>query len=326
MSNLTVVVWMVTYNHGDFIEQAIESVMKQQTNFKYELFIGEDCSKDQTRNICKDLKNKYPDKITLFLHENNMGSVQNGIFMYERCIESEAKYIALCEGDDYWIDSLKLQKQVDLLEKNRGLIACHHWQKIAIKENGRFIERESPKDGYYPNPISKVEDIFSNKMRIKSRTLMFKNIVNENFFPKWFHKIAYGDVSLSFLLGVYGDFGFINEPMSVYRYTEKGLSTQGLKELGPTKFNIQHFKNWIKIWDYADKHHNYKYHKIAVKTVKSFLNEIASSLPITLSSSFILLQYNIFERKLPLNKTFSHTIWIVLHYLKFFGYKFKKRF
>ena len=123
-----VAVWMVTYNHEEFIEKAIESVMIQKTTFQYKLFIGEDNSIDNTREICEKLKEKYADKIEYFLHEENIGATPNGIFMYEQCFKSEAKYIALLEGDDYWTDPHKLQKQVDFLEANPMFSIC--WTKF----------------------------------------------------------------------------------------------------------------------------------------------------------------------------------------------------
>lgn len=111
-----VAIWMVTYNHEAYIEQAIESVMMQETKFKYHLYIGEDCSTDQTAKLCKTLQERYPDTITLILNDTNLGATANAFQMYDRCLQSGATYIAMLEGDDYWIDSLKLQKQVDYLE------------------------------------------------------------------------------------------------------------------------------------------------------------------------------------------------------------------
>lgn len=118
MDKLLVAVWMVTYNHEDFIEKAIESVMMQQTDFTYKLFIGEDFSTDMTRSICKRLKVKYPGKITLILNDQNLGGRENACNVYEACLASSAPYIALIEGDDYWTDPEKLQKQIDFLEDN----------------------------------------------------------------------------------------------------------------------------------------------------------------------------------------------------------------
>ncbi|NNL58140.1 MAG: glycosyltransferase, partial [Nitrosopumilus sp.] len=117
-SDLVVAIWMVTYNHENYIEQAIESVMMQKTTFNYKLIIGEDCSTDSTRAICLKLKGKYPDKIELQLNEENLGHDKNGLVVYDLCYKSKATYIAMLEGDDYWMDPLKLQKQIDFLEDN----------------------------------------------------------------------------------------------------------------------------------------------------------------------------------------------------------------
>jgi glycosyltransferase involved in cell wall biosynthesis len=106
---------MIAYNHEGFISEAINGVMMQQTNFPIELVIGEDCSTDNTRKICLEYKEKYPDKIRLLLPESNLGMMNNFLQTLRACT---GKYIALCEGDDYWTDPYKLQKQVDFLEKN----------------------------------------------------------------------------------------------------------------------------------------------------------------------------------------------------------------
>ncbi|WP_162495536.1 glycosyltransferase [Confluentibacter flavum] len=115
---LLAVVWMLAYNHEDYIEQAVESVMVQNTTFNYKLIIGEDYSTDTTRSICKRLQDKYPDNIDLILNETNLGHEKNGQNIYNLCLASKAKYIAMLEGDDYWTDPLKLQKQIDFLEEN----------------------------------------------------------------------------------------------------------------------------------------------------------------------------------------------------------------
>ncbi|MCC1484903.1 glycosyltransferase [Winogradskyella immobilis] len=120
MSSITVAIWMVTYNHEDYIEQAIRSVMQQQTTFNLKLFIGEDCSTDKTKSICEQLQAEFPDKIELILNQENLGSTQNARNTYARCFQYQPNYIALLEGDDYWADTLKLQQQVDFLEANKA--------------------------------------------------------------------------------------------------------------------------------------------------------------------------------------------------------------
>lgn len=115
VNNPLVSVWMITYNHEKYISQALDGILMQKTNFNYEIVIGEDCSTDRTREICIEYQKKYPDKIKLLLNEKNIGVTPNFIQTLKAC---KGKYIALCEGDDYWTDSYKLQKQVDFLEAN----------------------------------------------------------------------------------------------------------------------------------------------------------------------------------------------------------------
>ena len=112
-------VHMITYNHEHYIRQAIEGVMMQKTDFEFELVIGEDCSQDKTREICFEYQEKYPDKIrVLWWHENVSKFGGNG---RRNRAHWRGEFIAFCEGDDYWIDPLKLQKQVDVLRKHSGV-------------------------------------------------------------------------------------------------------------------------------------------------------------------------------------------------------------
>lgn len=112
-------VHMITYNHEPYIRQAIEGVMMQQTDFEFELVIGEDASTDKTREICFEYQKKYPEKIrVLWWHENVSKFGGNGRRNRAHC---RGEFMAICEGDDYWIDPTKLQKQVDVMRKNQGV-------------------------------------------------------------------------------------------------------------------------------------------------------------------------------------------------------------
>lgn len=115
-------VHMITYNHEPFIRQAIEGVMMQRTDFEFELIIGEDCSQDKTREICFEYQKKCPDKIrVLWWQENVSGLGGNYGRVTARC---RGEFIAFCEGDDYWTDPLKLQKQVDVMRKHPEVGLC----------------------------------------------------------------------------------------------------------------------------------------------------------------------------------------------------------
>ncbi|MBF4507144.1 glycosyltransferase [Flavobacterium sp. JLP] len=189
-----VTVWMVAYKHENFIEQAIESVMMQRTNFKYQLFIGEDNSPDETRRICEKIQIKYKDKIKLFLHEKNIGATANGIFMYNKCFESKAKYIALLEGDDYWTDPLKLQKQVDFLEANPDYVICAH----VAEEKNEMTKLNNVFPHIKLNTTKNIEDYIINNLTATC-SLMFK-AEYLNPLPIWYKDIHFGDWGLALLL------------------------------------------------------------------------------------------------------------------------------
>src|SRR5690349_16516557 len=111
---MKVSVCMVTYNHEKFIEKAIEGVLMQETDFDVELVIGEDFSTDQTRSIIEKYQQKYPGKIIIAPSEHNLGMMKNFVNTLNTCT---GEYIALCEGDDFWTDPTKLQRQVEFMEK-----------------------------------------------------------------------------------------------------------------------------------------------------------------------------------------------------------------
>lgn len=129
-NEVIVSVCMITYNHEKYISEAIDGVLMQKTNFPIELIIGEDCSTDNTRKIVLEYTEKSPDIIRPLLSESNLGMTKNFI---ETMQAASGKYIALCEGDDYWTDPYKLQKQVDFLEENQNYsVCCHRYSIVKI--------------------------------------------------------------------------------------------------------------------------------------------------------------------------------------------------
>src|SRR3954451_21269603 len=124
-------VCIITYNHKDYISQCLDSILMQQTNFPFEIIVGEDESSDGTREICKKFAENYPHKIRLFLRSRKdviyyNGSATGRYNFVENLKAARGKYVAICEGDDHWIDPLKLQKQFDFMEKNKEFTHCFH--------------------------------------------------------------------------------------------------------------------------------------------------------------------------------------------------------
>ena len=202
---------MITYNHESYIAQAIEGVMMQQTSFPFELIIGEDYSTDNTRKICKEYKEKYPDIIKLLLPELNLGMMPNFIATIG---ESSGKYIALCEGDDYWTDPYKLQKQVDFLEANEDFSICFHNVKIWKDQEKIMV------DDFMTKAVPEETDIYElakeNYIHTPSVVFRRKEQVLVDFIG--LGKLSAGDYPLHLLTAKYGKIKKFSECMAVYRF------------------------------------------------------------------------------------------------------------
>ena len=139
IENPKVSVCMITYNHERFIAQAIESVLEQKTTFDFELVIGEDCSTDETGKIVMSYAEKYPDKVRAIFREKNIGATHNFINTLNQC---RGQYVALLEGDDYWIDPMKLELQIRVMEGNEKEAYCGCFHNNYIKfPDGRFQKK-----------------------------------------------------------------------------------------------------------------------------------------------------------------------------------------
>ena len=214
MTEPLVSICCVTYNHVDFIKKTLEGFLMQETNFDYEICIGEDESNDGTRQICQNFAKKNPEQIRLFLRSRKYVTFINGYAtgrynFLETLKECKGKYIALCEGDDFWTDPLKLQKQVEFLIQNNDYIMCYH--KVAepnIKPNN---------SKYY-------------KKEIDSRFIPTCSVVFENN-PKIIYQLErYGDGILSgdqllfYILSFNGKMKLMNFIGGVYNQTKNGTS------------------------------------------------------------------------------------------------------
>lgn len=159
-------VCMITYNHEPYIRQAIESVLMQQCMFSYELVIGEDCSRDGTVTICREYASSHPD-VRILPSENNLGMLPN---FFRTMVACSGKYIAFCEGDDYWTDTQKLQKQADFLEKhNEYGMVCTDYSKLF--QNDKIIRRNCFKRAGYGNEV-RFNDYLTDMSTIGTATVM----------------------------------------------------------------------------------------------------------------------------------------------------------
>ena len=200
----------ITYNHENFIQEALDGFLIQQTSFPIEIIVHDDASTDNTTNIIYDYKEKHPDLIKIILQTENQYSKRGFGFISDLFAQARGKYIALCEGDDYWTDPFKLQKQVDFLEANLDFAICFH--KVNILEAGQIIDDYIT---WVPSSISTITDL-ANGNYIHTPSCVFKNntlkILGANF-----HDSPLGDYYIHMMNAQYGKIFCIDEVMSIYR-------------------------------------------------------------------------------------------------------------
>jgi len=256
----------VTYNHEKFIAQAIEGSLMQETNFDYEILIGEDDSSDNTREICKQYAEKHPDKIRLFLNDRKnviyINGQPTGRWNFINLLKNaKGKYIALCDGDDYWTDPHKLQKQVDFLEANPDFVICHHNMKI-IYENSK---KQSSLSNINQKSISTMDDLLNGNF-ISAASCCFRNRLIKKI-PSWHKNVMPGDWPLYILLTQYGKIKYLNEIMGVYRNHTNGIWSPKPKEY--------HLLCTIKMYNKINKHLNFKYNNLIKLRLLNYNSSLA---------------------------------------------------
>src|SRR3972149_1616418 len=256
---MKVSVVIITYNHENFIEQAINSALFQITNFDYEIIIGEDCSKDKTRDIVLEFYRRHPDKIRLLLHEKNVGMNYNFL---QTITKSRGESIATLEGDDYWTSPFKLQKQVDLLDNNPELSMCFHNANVFYDDGSRVSYKYNHND---QNDISSVDDLWERCI-IAFCSAMFRKDPITNL-PYWFNTINCPDWALYILYAEKGKIGYIKETMSAQRIHAGGVWS-GLNE-------IQQFEEVIKFYHSMNVNLNFRYNKTIKMMISRYLYDLA---------------------------------------------------
>lgn len=217
----------ITYNHAPYIRQCLDGFLMQKTNFKYEIIIHDDASTDGTAEIIKEYAERYRDLITpVFQTENQYSKGLRGFFANFVFPHAKGKYIALCEGDDFWIDPYKLQKQVDFLENNPVYSVIGH---NAIKLNEENKKCTLLNQSFLKNEYT-IEDIIINYWFIPTGSIFFrKSTLQDREYNKNFTS---GDYYLQLRLLLGGEkLYYSNEVMSVYRIHPGGISQNFTTEI-----------------------------------------------------------------------------------------------
>ena len=244
----------ITYNQEDYIGDAIESFLMQITDFDYEILIGEDCSSDNTKKVVDEYVGKHPDKIKIITSDQNVGARKNS----QRLIDnSQGKYIAECEGDDYWIDPYKLQKQVDYMEEHPECTLCLHAAEIIKAPNRKIGRVHKPYNG---NTICSMKDIISRGGGFcATASLIYPKKLMENP-PDFYVNAPVGDYPMQMLLASHGYAYYMNDCMAVYRSGVEGSWNKRMISGGNVRQKIiQVNEGLVQLLDGFNKYTNNKY-------------------------------------------------------------------
>lgn len=287
----TVSVRFMTYNHEAYIREAIEGVLKQQVNFMVEIVIGDDFSTDNTREIISEYQNtsnihfkilERPIGGEYWTKRQKLGRFYNFQNIIENC---NGKYIALLDGDDYWTDPYKLQKQVDFLEQNEQFYLCTH--AMNVLKDGVFTPYTKNKNVFV------LEDfLFANQVGYATASYMIRNT---SFFQKKITSVAFrntgsGDLIVAIVCLMQGSMFFINEIMGVYRVHDAGVYSQ---TNWLNKFN-NHLKTALTVDDFLDKKYNKQILRFNFK--KMFLERPKEVSIDEIYSLYSTLEYNSIRR------------------------------
>ncbi|MGI6677930.1 MAG: glycosyltransferase family 2 protein [Dehalobacterium sp.] len=233
----------ITYNQENYIRDAIEGFLMQQTDFDFEILIGEDCSTDGTRKIAASYANQYPHKIKLVTSDQNVGMSENYRRVYEK---ATGKYIAECEGDDYWTDPLKLQKQVDFMEAHPECsMSFHAAEVIDVRTNTRVA---------YIRPYNKTQILPENYFfygggpKCPTASVVYVRDLMKNP-PRFYHEAPVGDFAFSLVMLASGRIGYIDEVMSVRNLWVLGSWVTKFNHEASREDKVHHLQGMVRTLD-----------------------------------------------------------------------------
>lgn len=298
------------YNHEKYIRDALDSFLMQKTDFAFEVLIHDDASTDKTADIIREYEAKYPDIIRPIYQTENQYSQGVYITMEYQQPRARGKYIAFCEGDDYWTDPRKLQKQVDAMEKHPHIDMCAHGAKRVRADNGKLIDYVMP---------SKKDTIFSTKDVILGKggyiahaSLLYRKSLYDTV-PE-FVNVSGLDYFIHINGSLRGGLLYLSECMSAYRWMAEGSWNSSISE--DTQWLFEHRKFVATTLDILDAETDFRYtktiHRVQMtnllypyraterlqELLKKENREIFSSLPFSGKAEVVLKVYFPFLRKL----------------------------
>ncbi len=292
------------YNHEKYIRDCLEGILDQKTTFRVQILVHDDASTDKTAELIREYEKKYPNIVRGYYQKKNTYKDPQKLFLRKPFYDlTEGKYIAICEGDDYWIDSLKLQKQVLFMKDNPACAGCFHACKVIYDGTDKEkIERH--KGIQFLN--HKV--VLKKNIYIGTASLFFNATIIPDFISLGSDKFA-GDFILKHLILVSGKLGYLDEVMSVYRKGVPGSWTN--TELSQARIDREYLDN-ISVLTKINEMTDYAYRgEVLFAIRKQFIRYLSRTI---VTSSFVkgisLFFYNMLNINLPLLKAFLKKIFL----------------
>lgn len=279
---------VIAYNVDSYIAETLESILDQVVDFQVEVLVGEDCSTDRTREIVLKYKAQYPDIIRVLEHPHNLGLTPNSVETQNACT---GKYIALCDGDDFWTDENKLKRQIDFLQENENYSASGHQSHVIynpkFNKEPHLFREEMDKDC----DLGIAETIRHRKFHTSSLVYRREHWIKSGGIPK---SISSNERAIYPMLAIYGKIRYFKDSMCVYRQGGSGLSSRiSSEELGTDIAMIP----WLKKLD--------------------------TGFPIHQFRSFLHLCSFTYPEEVPLNKLIKHYAFFVLYSFSNFPKNFR---
>lgn len=254
---------MPVYNHEQYVAKALDSILSQKTKYTYEILIGEDCSPDRSRDIVKKYEEKYPGKIRAFYREKNMGGTKNGYALY---MASKGRYISLLEGDDYWCDDRRIERQIGFLDSHPEYIGvAHNYKKV--NQNDIIIEEKCISDDATECDFT-WQDFLEKMFLFQSATLTYRNVFLENKDYSILYKAhdIVTDLTVLTILLNRGKIYILSEVMSAYRevISNTASNARSISYRDQGLSNLKTVRQYDKLRPFLNQKSDYD-HKIAEK-------------------------------------------------------------
>lgn len=256
---MKVSVTIITYNQSRFIRKAIDSALDQHTNFPYEILVGDDCSTDDTRAIIREYEQQYPGKVIGVYQPHNLG--QNGLLNCLATLEkTRGEYYAIMDGDDYWTDPHKLQKQVDYLDAHPSYSAVFNNALITYEDGSPSHLLNGPD----MKPFYTLDDLIGEQeiWFMASSGILFRKYPEQ--YPDWFRRSISGDIPRLILKAKVGPIGYLPDVMSVYR------KNRGSASYTDDYYDEAFLRNRINMYSDINKELGYKYNQLLTRNIARY--------------------------------------------------------